>query len=101
MNKIRKNEKTEVYVIPFSHLDLFWAGTREECLSRGNYIIRQALDLLEKHDNFRFLIETVNFIDHYLNCFPEEQTRIRKFLKTGKLELSSLWTGIYLNLPSV
>lgn len=100
MNKIRKNEKTEVYVIPFSHLDLFWAGTREECLSRGNYIIRQALDLLEKHDNFRFLIETVNFIDHYLNCFPEEQTRIRKFLKTGKLELSSLWTGIYLNLPS-
>ena len=31
--------KREIYVIPFSHLDLFWAGTREECLARGNRII--------------------------------------------------------------
>jgi hypothetical protein len=22
----------DVYVVPFSHLDLFWAGSREECL---------------------------------------------------------------------
>ena len=33
--------KSEVYVVPFSHLDLFWGGTREECLSRGNRIIVQ------------------------------------------------------------
>jgi hypothetical protein len=27
----------DVYVVPFSHLDLMWAGTREECLSRGDH----------------------------------------------------------------
>jgi len=23
------------YLVPFSHLDLYWLGEREECLSRG------------------------------------------------------------------
>jgi hypothetical protein len=37
------SSNNDVYVIPFSHLDLFWAGTREECLSRGNFIITKAV----------------------------------------------------------
>ena len=37
--------KVDVFVIPFSHLDLFWAGTREECLARGNRIIGKALQI--------------------------------------------------------
>lgn len=47
----------DVYVVPFSHLDLFWAGTREECLSRGNRIISKALALANRQPEFRFLIE--------------------------------------------
>ncbi|HPS52884.1 MAG TPA: glycoside hydrolase family 38 C-terminal domain-containing protein [Phycisphaerae bacterium] len=89
----------EVSIIPFSHLDLFWTGTREQCLSRGNYIISKALDLLEKYDDFRFLIETVNFLDNYLDCHPEDVSRIKKLLKSNRLELASLWAGIYLNMP--
>ena len=42
----------EVYVIPFSHLDLFWAGTREECLARGNQIIAQAVKLAKQSPDF-------------------------------------------------
>jgi len=88
-----------VHVVPFSHLDLFWTGTREECLSRGNYIIAQALDLLEKHGDFTFLIETVNFLEHYVSCYPAEKERIGKLAASGRLELAPLWTGIYQNLP--
>jgi len=87
------------YVVPFSHLDLFWAGTREECLSRGNNIIRNALDLLEKHEDFRFLLETMNFVEHFLSCFPAEKPRLAKLLAAGRLELGPAWSGIYLNLP--
>ena len=87
------------YVVPFSHLDLFWAGTREECLSRGNHILRKALDLLEKHEDFRFLLETMNFVEHYLSCFPEEKARFGKLVASGRLELGPAWSGIYLNLP--
>ncbi|MGE9293751.1 MAG: hypothetical protein ACQKBW_09065, partial [Puniceicoccales bacterium] len=91
--------KQTVHVVPFSHLDLFWTGTREQCLSRGNFIISQALEILEKHPDFRYLIETVNFLDQYLDCYPEELDRIRKLAQGGQLELSPIWTGIYQNLP--
>ncbi|WFB35950.1 glycosyl hydrolase-related protein [Kiritimatiellota bacterium B12222] len=87
------------FVVPFSHLDLFWTGTREECLSRGNTIISRALDLLEVHEDFRFLIETANFLEHYVSCYPQEKTRILKFAEEGRLELTPIWSAIYLNLP--
>ena len=38
-------QKAVVYLIPFAHLDLFWAGSREECLSRGAEVILTALRL--------------------------------------------------------
>lgn len=88
-----------VHVVPFSHLDLFWAGTREECLSRGNTIISHALDLLERHDDFTYLIETVNFLDHYVDCYPQERERVQRLAATGRLELAPLWSAIYQNLP--
>src|SRR5574340_163303 len=57
--------KQQVYVVPFSHLDLFWAGTREECLSRGNRIIARAIQIAEQHPEFKFLIESDNFLANF------------------------------------
>jgi hypothetical protein len=31
-----------IYVLPFSHLDLFWLGDRQQCLSRGARIFNEA-----------------------------------------------------------
>src|SRR5512142_901037 len=56
----------DVYIIPFSHLDLFWAGTREECLSRGNRITTRALQIAKEHPEFRFLLEDNVFVDNYV-----------------------------------
>ncbi|MFA7160929.1 MAG: hypothetical protein WC299_16655, partial [Kiritimatiellia bacterium] len=91
--------RSALHIIPFSHLDLFWAGTREECLSRGNTIISQALDLLEQYPDFTYLIETVNFLSHYVECYPHEKKRIERLAATGRLELAPLWSAIYQNLP--
>lgn len=93
-------EQKHVHIVPFSHLDLFWLGTREECLSRGNHLINKAMSLLEKHEDFRFLLETMNFVDNYLSCFPEEFQRIKSLIEKGQLEFAPLWSAIYLNLPS-
>ncbi|MGI5923215.1 MAG: glycosyl hydrolase-related protein [Lentisphaeria bacterium] len=89
----------DISIIPFSHLDLFWAGTREECLSRGCHIIRQALSLLDAHDDFRFMIESTNFLEHHLSCFPEDRERLRHYVQTGRLELVPLRSIIYSHLP--
>src|SRR5215470_10349169 len=56
----------EVYVIPFSHLDFFWGGTREECLARGNQIIAKAIELAGQRPQFRFLIEDDDFVANYV-----------------------------------
>lgn len=94
------HRSSSIYLIAFSHLDLFWAGTREECLSRGNLIIRRALDLLDAYPEFKFMIETTNFIDSFLDCFPEEKERIGTLAAAGRLELIPMRAGIYSHFPS-
>lgn len=93
------SDAKSVRVLPFSHLDLFWTGTREECLSRGNHIIAKVMDLLERHEDFRFLLETMNFVHHYLSCFPEQAERMKRLIAKGRLEVGPIWTATYLNLP--
>jgi hypothetical protein len=58
--------KLEAYVVPFSHLDLFWAGAREERLARGNRIIAKALQIAKQHPEFHFLLESDNFVANYV-----------------------------------
>src|SRR5260370_25148186 len=57
----------QVYLVPFSHLDFFWAGTREECLARGNRIIARAMQLARQFPDFRFLIEADDFVANYVD----------------------------------
>ena len=83
------SEKKKVYVIPFSHLDLVWAGSREECLSRGCRIIGTALDLLDKYPEYRFLVESVNFLENYLDCFPGEMERVKRLIQEKRLEITN------------
>ena len=91
----------EIYVVPFSHLDLYWGGTREECLSRGNRIITRAIQLAGQHAEFRFLLEdnvfAANFVDS-MKGSPELDA-FRKLVKDGRIELAPKWAGIYQNLP--
>ncbi len=56
-----------VYIVPFSHLDLFWLGTQEECLSRGNRVITKAIQLAEKYPDFRFLLEDDDFVANFVD----------------------------------
>lgn len=93
--------QSEVYVAPFSHLDLYWAGTREECLSRGNRIISKALSLAAKQSEFRFLIEdnvfAANYVDTHLG--QPELDQLKALVKQGRFEIAPKWAGILQNLP--
>lgn len=59
--------RREVYIVPFSHLDLYWAGTQEECLGRGNRIITKAIGLAERYPDFRFLLEDNDFVADFVD----------------------------------
>lgn len=91
----------EVYVVPFSHLDLYWACTEEECLSRGNRIISKAIQLAERYPEFRFVLESgvfvANFVDTHLGT--QELEILKRLVTEGRIEVPPLWAGIYQNLP--
>ena len=92
---------SDVYVVPFSHLDLFWAGTREECLSRGNRIISKAIQLARRQPEFRFLIEDEVWVANYLDSHRDlaEAEELKALVKEGRIELAPKWAAILQNLP--
>jgi alpha-mannosidase len=94
-------DKHDVYVVPFSHLDLYWACTQEECLSRGNYIISRAVQLAKQYPDFRFVIEAEVFVSDFADSHrgTPELEDFRRLVKEGRIEIAPLWAGIYQNLP--
>src|SRR5215470_15763792 len=93
--------KREIYVIPFSHLDLFWAGTREECLARGNRIIAKAISIAKKDPQFRFMIESNNFVDNFVDSHrgSPELDELKRLVKDGHFGVAPNWANIFHNLP--
>src|SRR5262250_335490 len=91
----------DVYVVPFSHLDLYWAGTREECLSRGNRIITKAARMAMQYPQFRFLIEDEVWLANYVETHQgsPELDQLKRLVKEGRIEIAPKWAAILENLP--
>jgi hypothetical protein len=93
---------TQVLVVPFSHLDFFWGGTREECLARGNQIIAKAVELAKQHADFRFLVEDNNFVANYEESHKgsPELEDLKRLIKEGRIEIAPKWAAIFQNIPN-
>ncbi len=91
----------DVYLIPFSHLDLFWAGTQEECLSRGNRIITRAIRVATEHPEFRFLVEDEAFVANYVETHggSPDLAQLKRLVKEGRIEISPNWGGMQQSTP--
>ena len=89
----------QVYVVPFSHLDLYWACTQEECLSRGNFIISKAIQLAKRHPEYRYLLETEVFVSNFVDTHRDTQELedFKQLVKEGRIEIAPLWAAIYQN----
>ncbi|HEX2713727.1 MAG TPA: glycosyl hydrolase-related protein [Candidatus Acidoferrales bacterium] len=91
----------DVYFTPFSHLDLYWGGTREECLARGNHIIAKAIQLAKRSPEFRFMLEDNDFVANYVESHKgsEELAEFRRLVKEGRIEVAPKWAAIFQSLP--
>jgi len=90
-----------VYVVPFSHLDFFWGGTREECLLRGNRIIAKAIRLADQYPDFRFLLEDNDFVANYVESHTgmDDLALFKRLVKDGRIEIAPKWAAIFQDLP--
>jgi alpha-mannosidase len=91
----------DVYFTPFSHLDFYWGGTREECLARGNDIIAKAIRLAKQSPDFRFMLEDENFVANYVDSHKgsAELTDLLRLVKEGRIEIAPKWAAIFQALP--
>jgi alpha-mannosidase len=91
----------EVYVTPFSHLDFYWGGTREECLARGNAIIAQAIRLAQRSPRFRFLLEDDVFVANYVETHQgaPELDALKRLVQEERIEIAPKWAAIFQGLP--
>lgn len=90
-----------VYIVPFSHLDLYWGGTQEECLSRGSRIIARVMQLANEHPEFRFQMEDDVFVANFMESHrgTPEADEFTRLVKAGRIEIAPKWAAIYQNLP--
>ena len=87
----------EIYLVPFSHLDLYWGGTREECLARGCDLIAKAIRQAKGSPQFRFLLEDNTFIANYLDSHrgSQEVADLKQLVREGRIEIAPKWAAIY------
>src|ERR1700692_1630881 len=89
----------EVYVVPCSHLDLYWACTEEECLSRGNFIVSKAIQLAKQYPQYRYLLESEVFVANFVESHSgtKELEDLKRLVKQRRIEIAPLWAAIYQN----
>lgn len=85
-------EKQNVYIAHSTHLDLYWIGTQPECLELGAGIIDNAVQLAADNSSFTFLIDTVRFMEYYLDKYPERMQTVKRLFENGQFEMAACYT---------
>lgn len=83
----------EVYLINTSHVDITWWNTPALCLERIAEVIESAIQLAESDPQFRFSIENVFSVRHFLQLRPELESRLKLLLESGRIDVGGLYVA--------
>lgn len=76
-----------LWVIPHTHWEGAVFKTREEYLEVGLPNILHALQLLQRHPTYTFVLDQVAYVKPFLERYPEHEALFRKFISEGRLQL--------------
>jgi alpha-mannosidase len=95
------NDQWSVFIVPFSHNDIGWAGTPAEVATHRVQIIDSALGLVaDEQSGFRFSMEAALYLAEYLDRKPENATLVRDELRRGRLEWGASYVQAYEGLQT-
>jgi|GEM_PF-1431904 len=81
-----------------SHLDLFWLGNYHTCLEQGNRVMKQYIDRCREHPDESYLIETVVFLRHFLQTYPDYKPIVQEMWRNGQLDIGCAFVDVWQNL---
>jgi alpha-mannosidase len=78
-------EPDTLFLIPHTHWEGAVFKTREEYLQIGLPHILQALGLLRRYPNYRFVLDQACYVQPFLERYPEQAAVFRQFVGEGRL----------------
>jgi alpha-mannosidase len=76
-----------IYLVPHSHYDVAWAFTKEDYLKINEDILLQAVDLMRKHEEYKFSWEQIFPLKVLEEKNPKLWSEIREMIQKGRLEI--------------
>lgn len=77
-----------IHILPSFHYDVAYLKSYRGYLPDCFRIIDGALDLLEKHAEYRFLIEQVILLEEYWENHPSRRSQLVRFAREGRLSVA-------------
>lgn len=87
----RRAMPERIAFVPGSHLDLFWLGDYRSCLRRGADVIASYLDRCLEAGDETFVIDTVIFVEYFLNAHPSYEPQVRRLVAEGRLDIGAAY----------
>ncbi len=89
-----------IHIIPSFHYDVAYLKSYDAYLPTCFANIDEALKILEREPDYRFLLEQVILLDEYWQRFPEKRDLLRRFAREGRLDVApGMWVMPDMNLP--
>ncbi|HYA85332.1 MAG TPA: glycoside hydrolase family 38 C-terminal domain-containing protein [Candidatus Bathyarchaeia archaeon] len=91
---VRKNydqgiNRPVVYLVPHTHYDAIWVFTKEDYFYINiELILKQVVDLIKGHKEYKFTIEQTFLLEHIENNYPKLFADITNFIKQGRIEIA-------------
>lgn len=80
--------KLRLFVVPHTHYDAEVFLTRDVTLKLGADNILDALFLLDRHADYRYVLDQRCYVEGFVELFPEQVERLKAHIASGRLEIA-------------
>jgi Glycosyl hydrolases family 38 N-terminal domain/Alpha mannosidase middle domain len=77
----------KIFVIPHFHYDLAWIYTEEESLKKAYRIMGKVTEIMEKDDDFTYVIDQAYYLEKMKSEKPELFRRVAEKIHEGRIEV--------------
>jgi len=94
-------KKAKIHVVPTFHHDIAYLKPERDYTRKAIEILDKALLLMEKDPAYTFTVEQAYFVEAYLHARPENQEKMKEFVRKGQLLFApGLWSVPDMCMPS-